>query len=248
MDFLGGGASELEIECVKSWSRYTRGYEFVELSEQNFDVHKDAIIEKAYEKSDFELVNKLAVLTYLQKNGGIGLSAKMKMNAPIGELRVNDVSFVYDEKHVYTFFVACTSENEMLKLLLDKVKAESELCTESEFEMIVNDFVRFISNDGRQPFRHSKYTTGIFTLNRVGYNFDKNNLLELMDQTICNVKENYKSIGKVLTEEQSIYLDDYINKQADEITALTSRVQQLENSRVLRYAKKVYSICSHFKR
>lgn len=241
--------SKIEEECIDSWNKYTTDYDFIELTENNFDIHKYKFIEKAYNNANFELVNKLAVLAYIQENGGIGLSKKMKMNAPIGELRMNDVSYVQnDKKEVYMSFLSCTKENELIKLLLEKLEVELKEYTYNEFEKLTNDFVKFISDNGRQPFNHSKYTTCIFPLNRVGYNFDKNNLFEMMDEELWKIQNSNKKIGKILTEEQSLYLENYFDGQAETINRLTSRIQQLENSRTWRYSQKVFRILSFLKK
>ena len=240
--------NNIEKKCIESWRTYTQGYEFISITEENFDISKYKMIEKAYLKADYRLAEKLAVLIYVQKNGGIGISKKLKMNAPIGELRINDLSYAVTEtKNVYMSFVACTSENQMIKLLLDRLSNDLKDFTYDEFEKIVNDFVGFISPVKDIPFNTSKFSTKVFSLNRIGINITSDNLFEMMDEDICAIKSGHKNIGIILNQEDGDYVRSLLDRQSKMIDSLSSRINQIENSRSWRYAHIIAKLISRLR-
>ena len=164
------------------------------------------------------------------------------MNAPIGELRMNNLCFCKHGDEVQKEFISVTADNYYLQFYLSHIEANMTRYTYDEFSELTNDFVLKVF--GKETYKRNYGSTEleIVPINKVGFNIDGYNLFEYVDKEIYDFCKENKSIGRVLSVEESKYIQTEFTKQAEKINMLSNRIQQIENSRTWRYAQKLSRI------
>lgn len=81
-------------KCMKSWERFCPDYEFVKISEENYDYKSNPYALAGYETGDWSAVSNAARLEFLKKDGGFYLDTDVELYKPLDELRVYSGGFI----------------------------------------------------------------------------------------------------------------------------------------------------------
>ena len=137
--------SEEEQICIASWKKYARDYDIVELNFKNMDLSSaPACIAESFEKN-LQFAEEYIRMKYIYENGGIALSLNMKLNAPLGQQRVDKVFFGYEDDSIIgvDIYGAC-KRNEVLGRILDSYTSDSifndaEICLKDRIQIILQN-------------------------------------------------------------------------------------------------------------
>ena len=92
---------EYEEACINSWHNMTRGFNFIELNEDNCDISvAPKNVQQAYAEKIYSFVNDYFKLKNIYDNGGIAVDPCIYFNAPIGELRMEETFFGFENKNM----------------------------------------------------------------------------------------------------------------------------------------------------
>lgn len=93
--------SEYEEACINSWQNMTRGFNFIELNEDNCDISSaPEKVRQAFVEQNYNMVNDYFKLKNVYDNGGIAIDPCIYFNAPIGELRMEKTFFGFENKNM----------------------------------------------------------------------------------------------------------------------------------------------------
>jgi glycosyltransferase involved in cell wall biosynthesis len=88
----------------ESWINFTRDFKFVELSDKNCDINiAPAIIRKAYKNKNFKTVGDYFKIKAIFENGGISVDSNIIFTKPIGNLRAENIFFIFDDNYSSMF-------------------------------------------------------------------------------------------------------------------------------------------------
>lgn len=80
-------------KCIASWKRYMPDWEIREWNEQNYDVRKNAYIQRAYEEKKWAFVVDYARFDILNQFGGVFLDTDVELLRPIPEEILENEAF-----------------------------------------------------------------------------------------------------------------------------------------------------------
>lgn len=254
--------SEMEKSCIKSWNDYTIGYETIILNEKNCNISENPVIKAAYERKNYLLVNAYFTLKELYKTGGFGMSASMKINAPIGEMRMHNVvlGFISKDK-IGGGVIGCKPHQKFINFLIKQLETEpNENKKENEknskkqndnefkldtFEERLNDAIKIFA----QKLQNGNYTVGedVFLMGgeRLYYNIQDNNLMERCYEYTYHLSPKKPFI--ILHEQALKSYIDYILNLEQKCECLSQEVNRLSNSRSWRYTAPLRYIVKKFK-
>jgi hypothetical protein len=87
--FGGNPLPELAQKCIASWKRYFPGYEIKEWNESNYDIHKIAYIDEAYNAKKYAFVSDYARFDILYQDGGIYFDTDVEVIKPFDDIVKN---------------------------------------------------------------------------------------------------------------------------------------------------------------
>ena len=82
--------NELNTNCINSWKKHLKGYEFVEWNEDNFDVTHNGFASEAFSRHKYAFVSDYARLMILKRFGGIYLDTDVEVLKDFDPLLEND--------------------------------------------------------------------------------------------------------------------------------------------------------------
>lgn len=77
--FGKGEKPELALKCIASWHKHLCGYEFIEWSEDNFDITCNKYVEEAYNSKKYAFVTDYVRLYALYNMGGIYMDTDVEV-------------------------------------------------------------------------------------------------------------------------------------------------------------------------
>ena len=77
--FGKGEKPELALKCIASWHKHLCGYEFIEWSEDNFDIACNKYVEEAYNSKKYAFVTDYVRLYALYNMGGIYMDTDVEV-------------------------------------------------------------------------------------------------------------------------------------------------------------------------
>lgn len=98
--FGNGQMSEKERKCLDSWKKFCPDYEIVLWNENNYDVHKNRFISKAYDEKKWAFVTDFARLDIVYNNGGIYLDTDVEIIKSLDSLLENDAFMGFEKGRV----------------------------------------------------------------------------------------------------------------------------------------------------
>lgn len=118
--FGKGKKSELAEKCIQSWKEKLQGYEIIEWSEDNFDMHINTYVEEAYYSKKYAFVADYVRLFVLFQYGGIYLDTDVEILKPFDKL-LNLHGFVgfEDKELVSTAVIGSQNGNLLIKEWID---------------------------------------------------------------------------------------------------------------------------------
>lgn len=75
--------SKLNLDCIESWHKYCPDYEFVRISENNFDVCCNEYVSTMYENGSYAFVSDVARVWALEKLGGFYLDTDCELHSSL---------------------------------------------------------------------------------------------------------------------------------------------------------------------
>lgn len=244
--------TEIEKQCISSWSKYTQNYEIIQLDESNCDISKNQYIAELYKDGDIEKVSTYFLLKYLYEQGGIILDTHMMMNAPIGELRMHNLTVGYDSlTSIGNAVIAAKPHNPVIKKICEDILLENEFKYEHTVEDI--DDIIFSTEEDQSCSSFSRY----FQDYLLGYSYRFSNqnaivqndiLILSSDRLYYNINQNnlfyrvYPDIYQIcdkpfiaLHQNAIRSFTNYVNNLEAHCHALEAEVRRVKNSRSWRY-------------
>lgn len=251
--------TQIEKKCIDSWTKYTVGYEIVELNESNCNIKENEYISRFYEKGDIEKISKYYLLKYLYDNGGIVVDTHMMMNGPIGELRMHSLTIGYDSLNtIGDGVIAAKPHNSIIKKVCEDILLEDEFIFSDDQESIDEDIFSDKKESTQSVF--SKYIQEYIEEN--GYTLTNQNILLKNDFLLLSSDRLYYEINQSnlfyrvyseiyqLCEKPFVALHmnaiksytNYINQLEAQCQVLGREVARLTNSRSWRYLEPVRKV------
>lgn len=85
--WVGNGKKDIEIKkCMKSWNKRLKGWKIIEWNENNFDIHSNPFVEKAYNLGKYAFVSDYIRAYAIYHYGGIYLDTDIMVLESLEEL------------------------------------------------------------------------------------------------------------------------------------------------------------------
>lgn len=251
--------TKLEQRCIESWKKYTVGYEFILLNENNCNIDENSFIHDAYLSGDFETVSNYFRLKDLYENGGIMLDTNMEMRGPIGELRMHSITIGYKSAHCLgEHVIAARPQNFLIRRLCEHILSfrsfsSGILSEEDTFwdsikdtrESIISDYLSSYMSEENYHLSNQnillKNDILLLASDRLYYEINSNNLFSITYQ------ETYDLCKKpfiALHEDAINSFTNYINQIEANCRILSAEVARVTNSRSWRYLAPVRKFMS----
>lgn len=163
--WFGRKPKSTEIQtCMKSWKRHLSDYEFIEWSEDNFDINSHPYTKKAYEQKKWAYVSDYVRAYALYNHGGIYLDTDVMVLDSFNSL-LQDRAFVgfENEEYPFTAVFGCEPKHRLAEKMLEMYDSTEFLYdlddeyknvnTKTVSKILVDDFDVKITNE-KQNLTH----------------------------------------------------------------------------------------------
>ncbi len=86
--------SDLDKECMETWTKFCPDYEIFKISEKNYDYKSNPYALAGYEAGDWSAVSNAARLEFLKNGNGIYLDTDVRLCKSLDELLIYDKGFI----------------------------------------------------------------------------------------------------------------------------------------------------------
>lgn len=122
--WVGGAPYPKQIkDCMATWKKVLRGYEFIRWDESNFEISCNKYTEQAYARGKWAFVSDYIRLWALYNYGGIYLDTDVRVLKPFDRFLTHGFFSGYENKRLLEKIPTCTMGAEkghpFIKLLLD---------------------------------------------------------------------------------------------------------------------------------
>ena len=88
--WFGGNPLPEDVKrYIESWKKYCPDYDLIRWDESNYDVHKNAYVELAYQNKKWAFLTDYARLDIIYEHGGIYLDADVELIHSLDDLLQN---------------------------------------------------------------------------------------------------------------------------------------------------------------
>lgn len=138
--WFGRGEKNQKIkECMESWKKYLPDYEFIEWSEDNFDINCNRYVKEAYESKKWAFVTDYVRLYALYHHGGIYMDTDVEVLKSLDIFLENKAfSGFEDEIHIPTGIMGSVKKHNWIKFLLDDYKERRFIKANGEIDYTTN--------------------------------------------------------------------------------------------------------------
>lgn len=114
------------VKCINSWKTILKDYQLIEWNENNFDIHQNKYVEKAYSKKKYAFVSDVARLQALKKYGGIYLDTDVEVLKSFDVFLDKKFILGFEEKNfVATSFIASVKNHFLINEFIFLYENES---------------------------------------------------------------------------------------------------------------------------
>lgn len=92
--FGHGEMSDLDKQCMATWTKFCPDYEIVRIDETNYDWESNPYAKIGYEAGNWSAVSNAARLEFLKNNNGFYLDTDVQLFKSLDEMRVFDGGFI----------------------------------------------------------------------------------------------------------------------------------------------------------
>lgn len=206
--------------CMKTWKKNLPGYEFIEWSEDNFDVNSHPYVKAAYESKKWAYVSDYVRAKALYDHGGIYLDTDVLVLDDLNDLRSNKAFVGFENKdYPFTAVWGCESGHPLAKAVLDmydKVQFQYDEKDEMKFvntktvsEILIDQFCCKVNNE---------------------YQVLKDDIAVYPDDVLCNPSPRSKTIH--------VFTGTWMNAKPSHKTKISRFLRVRLNTK---YKAKIYS-------
>lgn len=152
--FGGKEKPQSVINCMNTWKQFMPDWEYLEINENNFDIHYNKYVEDAYNNKAWAFVSDVARLWALYKYGGIYMDTDVIVFQPLDKFLHHDFFTGFEQVHYpVTATMGAKQGNMLVKEMLDIYDTKTFEIKESwhEYEtntMIMSDIIcKYINRD-----------------------------------------------------------------------------------------------------
>ena len=140
--------------CMATWKEKMPNWEYLEINEDNFDIHLNKYVEDAYNNKAWAFVSDVARLWALKEYGGIYMDTDVIVYKPLDKFLDHDFFTGFEQQHFpVTATMGATKDNALIKEMLDIYNIKKFETHENwhEYEtntMILGDIIgKYINRD-----------------------------------------------------------------------------------------------------
>ena len=140
--------------CMATWKEQMPDWEYLEINEDNFDIHLNKYVEDAYNNKAWAFVSDVARLWALKEYGGIYMDTDVIVYKPLDKFLNHDFFTGFEQQHFpVTATMGATKDNNLIKEMLDIYNIKKFETHENwhEYEtntMILGDIIgKYINRD-----------------------------------------------------------------------------------------------------
>lgn len=139
--FGRGKKSELALKCIESWKKYCPDYEFMEWSEDNFDICSNTYVKEAYESKKYAFVTDYVRLYALLNYGGIYMDTDVELVGNLDRFLDHQAFSGFEEDgFVPTGLMASEKGFSLFKELIDYYKDAKFILEDGSLNTTTNTF------------------------------------------------------------------------------------------------------------
>lgn len=122
--WFGGKEKPKEVlECIDTWKEHLKGWEFLEINEDNFKVFYNDYSKKAYLNKKWAYVSDIARLWALYNYGGVYMDTDVKVIQPLDKFLKYDFFSGFEQVHYpITATMGAIKGSPLIKEMLDYYK------------------------------------------------------------------------------------------------------------------------------
>lgn len=119
--WVGGKDKPKKIKrCMKTWSKYLKGYEVIEWNEKNFDISSHPFVKAAYEAKKWAFVSDYIRAYAIYNEGGIYLDTDVLLVDSLDDLLQNKAFVGFEnDTHPFTAVFGAEKGHPFIKEMLD---------------------------------------------------------------------------------------------------------------------------------
>ena len=119
--WVGNGEKDIEIKkCIKSWNEKLKDWKIIEWNEENFNIHSNSFVEKAYELRKYAFVSDYIRAYAIYNYGGIYLDTDIMVLESLEELLNNNAVIGFESKeYISAAIFGAEKGHALIKDLLD---------------------------------------------------------------------------------------------------------------------------------
>lgn len=118
--FGGKEKPQSVINCMNTWKQFMPDWEYLEINENNFDIHYNKYVEEAYKNKAWAFVSDVARLWALNEYGGVYMDTDVIVYQPLNKFLVHDFFTGFEQPHYcVTATMGAVNNNNLIKEMLD---------------------------------------------------------------------------------------------------------------------------------
>ena len=118
--FGGKEKPQSVINCMNTWKQFMPDWEYLEINENNFDIHFNKFVEDAYNNKAWAFVSDVARLWALYEYGGIYMDTDVLVYQPLDKFLNHEFFTGFEQIHYpVTATMGAKKGNRLIKELLD---------------------------------------------------------------------------------------------------------------------------------
>lgn len=141
--WFGRGEKPKKIKaCMNSWSKYLKGYTFMEWNEDNFDMSSSRYVKEAYHAKKYAFVSDYVRLYALYHHGGIYLDTDVEVLKPFDPLHKHEAFTGFEDGHyLQSGTMGAASKHTWIGMLLQNYTDRTFLMPDGTYDMLTNTAV-----------------------------------------------------------------------------------------------------------